>query len=90
MKVSTSLLVAAVALLCAQAHAAPGRCLDVRLSAPSPIVRGDVEGVQRQLNALPAEQRPIYAQLGLALVEVVKHRHSTATIDAMRDVLRER
>lgn len=43
MKVSASLLAATAALLCAQAHAAPGRCLDVRLSAPSPIVRGDVD-----------------------------------------------
>jgi predicted short-subunit dehydrogenase-like oxidoreductase (DUF2520 family) len=63
---------------------------DAPFGMTGPIVRGDVEGVQRQLDALPAEQRLIFAQLGLALVEVVTHRHSATTIDAMRDVLRKR
>ncbi len=43
MKLPLSLLAASAALLSAQAHAAPGRCLDVRLSAPASVVRGDVD-----------------------------------------------
>lgn len=61
---------------------------DLPFAMTGPIVRGDVEGVLRQLASLPLAQRAIYVQLGLALVEVVRDAHDAATITALRNALR--
>lgn len=49
-----------------------------------PLVRGDVEGVQRQLMAIPEDLRPLYRQLSLALLEVVGGTLEPATVSAIR------
>lgn len=61
---------------------------DLPFAMTGPIVRGDVDGVRRQFGAIPEASRDVYRQLGLALIEVVRDRHTTAVIDAMREALR--
>jgi predicted short-subunit dehydrogenase-like oxidoreductase (DUF2520 family) len=49
-----------------------------------PIVRGDVEGVQRQYAAIPDDLKPMYRHLSLALLEVVGGKLDPHTVDAIR------
>lgn len=49
-----------------------------------PIVRGDVEGVQRQYAAIPDYLKPMYRHLSLALLEVVGGILEPHTVDAIR------
>lgn len=49
-----------------------------------PLVRGDVDGVQRQLMAIPEDLRPLYRQLSLALLEVVGGTLDPVTVAAIR------
>lgn len=49
-----------------------------------PIVRGDVEGVQRQYAAIPDDLKPMYRHLSLALLEVVGGKLEPHTVDAIR------
>ena len=52
-----------------------------------PLIRGDVEGVRKQLSSIPPELRSMYCYLSLALLEVVRERMDADVVDAMRDVL---
>lgn len=54
------LLATALALSGAVAHAAPARCLDVRLSAPTPVLRGDVD-VTVQVAVTNTCRQPVHA-----------------------------
>jgi predicted short-subunit dehydrogenase-like oxidoreductase (DUF2520 family) len=52
-----------------------------------PIVRGDVEGVQRQLEAIPSEDRDLYRNLARALLDVVSDTLDDDTRRRIGDVI---
>ena len=52
-----------------------------------PLARGDVDGVRRQFEAIPSEQRDLYRHLSLALLAVVGERLGEETRLEMQRVL---
>lgn len=53
-----------------------------------PLIRGDVDGVRRQFESIPAEERDLYRHLSLALLQVVGGGLDSATRDEMELMLR--
>ena len=52
-----------------------------------PLMRGDVDAVERQLEAIPSEERPLYCHLSRALLDVVSETWDPELRTAMERVL---
>jgi predicted short-subunit dehydrogenase-like oxidoreductase (DUF2520 family) len=60
------------------------------LPVTGPLVRGDVDGVREQLQALPPALREPYAALSIALLAVIRHHLDPAVVQQLQRVLEER
>ena len=56
-------------------------------SVTGPLVRGDVEGVRKQLASMPDEDKAMYCHLSRALLEVVKDRLGPQVTEQLISVL---
>lgn len=54
-----------------------------------PVERGDLETVEKHLQALAGQEREIYRRLSLALIDVAKQKNPDRDYEALRDVLQE-
>ena len=52
-----------------------------------PLVRGDIEGVRKQLAAMPDELKPLYRSLSFALLDVVGKEMDAETLSQLRGEL---
>lgn len=83
MKLRVTLLAASAALFALSAQAAPGRCLDVRVSTASPIVRGDVD-VNVQVAVTNTCRHPVQALSWQLPAEEVEESLFSITRDGHR------
>lgn len=60
---------------------------DAPFGMTGPIVRGDVEALRKQYQAMPASLRTTYRHLALALIDIVRTSHSDDVITSMRRVI---
>jgi len=61
---------------------------DEAFGITGPLIRGDVEGVRKQLAAIPDDLKPMYCHLSRALLEVVKQKMPAETVQQLEEVTR--